>query len=63
MRKGSLDALGIGWQPPRRVLLAAGVLATLLVLAGAAAWWTGRGQTPVASAPHTGSCTSPKSTS
>ncbi|MFF9980457.1 hypothetical protein [Streptomyces erythrochromogenes] len=63
MRKRSLDALGIGWQPPRRVMLAAGVLAALLVLAGAAAWWTGRGQSTDASAPHTGSSASPKSAS
>ncbi|MFJ9789400.1 hypothetical protein [Streptomyces globosus] len=63
MRKRSLDALGMGWQPPRRVMIAAGALAALLVLAGAAAWWTGRGQTTGASAPHTGSSASAKSTS
>ncbi|MFF3860091.1 hypothetical protein [Streptomyces sp. NPDC002209] len=63
MRKRSLDALGLGWQPPRRILLAAGVLAALLILAGAAAWWTGRGHSGSASAPHTGSSASPKSTS
>ncbi|MFJ7779317.1 hypothetical protein [Streptomyces yangpuensis] len=63
MRKRSLDALGIGWQPPQRIMLAAGVLAALLVLAGAAAWWTGRGHSGSASAPHTGSSASPKSTS
>ncbi|QES58009.1 hypothetical protein DEJ51_30855 [Streptomyces venezuelae] len=63
MRKRSLDALGLGWQPPRRVMIAAGVLAALLMLAGAAAWWTGRGQSGSASAPHTGSSAPPKSTS
>ncbi|MFB6509048.1 hypothetical protein [Streptomyces virginiae] len=63
MRKRSLDALGLGWQPPRRVMIAASVLAALLVLAGAAAWWTGRGHSDSASAPHTGSSASPKSTS
>ncbi|MFB6477474.1 hypothetical protein ACFCXF_03315 [Streptomyces virginiae] len=63
MRKRSLDALGLGWQPPRRVMIAAGVLAALLVLAGAAAWWTGRGHSGSASAPHNGSSASPKSTS
>ncbi|MFE5718696.1 hypothetical protein [Streptomyces erythrochromogenes] len=63
MRKRSLDALGLGWQPPRRVMIAAGVLAALLVLAGAAAWWTGRGHSDSASAPHTGSSAPPKSTS
>ncbi|MET9958161.1 hypothetical protein ABZ128_03585 [Streptomyces sp. NPDC006326] len=63
MRKRSLDALGIGWQPPRRVVIAAGVLAALLALAGAAAWWTGRGQSADASAPRTGSSASPASTS
>lgn len=63
MRKRSLDALGLGWQPPRRVMIAAGVMAALLVLAGVAAWWTGRSQSDSASAPHTGSSASPKSTS
>ncbi|MDH6537930.1 hypothetical protein [Streptomyces sp. SPB4] len=63
MRKRSLDALGLGWQPPRRVMIAAGVLAALLMLAGAAAWWTGRGHSDSASAPHTGSSAPPKSTS
>ncbi|WP_030861900.1 hypothetical protein [Streptomyces sp. NRRL F-2747] len=63
MRKRSLDALGLGWQPPRRVMIAAGVLAALLVLAGAAAWWTGSGQSGSTSAPHTGSSASPKSAS
>ncbi|MEU6395434.1 hypothetical protein ABZ867_00350 [Streptomyces cinnamoneus] len=63
MRKRSLDALGLGWQPPRRVMLAAGILAALLVLGGAAAWGTGRGQSTDASAPHTKSSASPASTS
>ncbi|MFB7464702.1 MULTISPECIES: hypothetical protein [Streptomyces] len=63
MRKRSLDALGLGWQPPRRVMIAAGALAALLVLAGAAAWWTGHGQSDSASATHTSSSAPPKSTS
>ncbi|MET9374007.1 hypothetical protein ABZX98_07635 [Streptomyces sp. NPDC002992] len=44
MRKRSLDAIGIGWRPSRRLLVVIGALAVLLVLAGAVAWWTGHGK-------------------
>lgn len=44
MRKRSLNALGIGGRPSRRMLVVAGALAALLVLAGAVAWWTGNGK-------------------
>ncbi|MEU9939075.1 hypothetical protein [Streptomyces lavendulae] len=63
MRKRSLDVLGLGWQPPRRVLLFAGVLAALLVLAGAVAWWTGSHQSPEASGRQTSPTGAPKAPS
>ncbi|MFJ4338629.1 hypothetical protein [Streptomyces sp. NPDC088915] len=39
------------WRPSRRVVLAAGALITLLLVAGAVAWWTGSSKT-VDAAPH-----------
>lgn len=61
MRKRSLDVLGLGWQPPRRVLLFAGALAALLVLAGSVAWWTGSHQSPEASGKQTSPTGAPRS--
>ncbi|MFC0844724.1 hypothetical protein ACFH04_13550 [Streptomyces noboritoensis] len=43
MAKRSLTSLGAGWSSNRRLVLVAGVLAVLLTVAGAVAWFTGRG--------------------
>ncbi|OAR25889.1 hypothetical protein A8W25_10225 [Streptomyces sp. ERV7] len=43
MANRSLSALGAHWPPRRRLMVVAGVLAVLLAVAGAVAWFTGHG--------------------
>ncbi|MEU2231249.1 hypothetical protein [Streptomyces vietnamensis] len=52
MGKRSLSP-GVGWRPSRRVVVAVGVLITLLLVAGVVAWWTGGNKTvDAAPQPH-----------
>ncbi|WP_043224591.1 hypothetical protein [Streptomyces sp. NRRL F-5193] len=52
MGKRSLSP-SAGWRPSRRFVLAAGALITLLLVAGAVAWWTGSSKTvDAAPQPH-----------
>lgn len=51
---GNRSLSGLGVRPSRRVLVAVGVLAGLLLVAGAVAWWTGTGTSADAASPTAG---------
>ncbi|MGW7303969.1 hypothetical protein ACWGI1_00135 [Streptomyces sp. NPDC054835] len=58
MGKRSLST-GVGRWPSRRVVIAAGTLAALLLMAGAVAWWTGSGKSADAAPSQPGTSASP----